>query len=115
MRQSRPGVALENGVGGGKVLVIGDDTRSFLAIVRSLGRRGVEVHAAPTSYTSPALTSRYITRLHYLPHWMGDGHAWLEAVETLLARERFDLVIPCNETALLPLARHRDRLSALTK
>ena len=30
-----------------KVLVIGDDMRSFLATVRSLGRQGLEVHVAP--------------------------------------------------------------------
>jgi len=30
-----------------KALVLGDDTRSFLTIVRSLGRQGIEVHAAP--------------------------------------------------------------------
>src|SRR5438067_13340919 len=32
-------------VRGDKVLVLGDDTRSFLTTVRSLGRRGVVVHA----------------------------------------------------------------------
>ena len=45
---------------GGKVLVLGDDTRSFLATVRSLGRQGVAVHVAPANFRSPALLSRYI-------------------------------------------------------
>jgi len=87
----------------GKVLVFGDDTRSFLAIVRSLGRRGVVVHAAPANFRSPALRSRYIARLHDVPPWMGDGAEWLAATTTLLQAERYDLVIPCSETALLPL------------
>lgn len=97
----------------GKVLVFGEDTRSFLATVRSLGRRGVAVHAAPANLRAPALASRYIAAVHALPPWMGDGAAWLAAVEALLRAERFDLVIPCNETALLPLQRHRARLGAL--
>jgi protein-tyrosine-phosphatase/predicted ATP-grasp superfamily ATP-dependent carboligase len=99
----------------GKVLVFGEDTRSFLATVRSLGRRGVVVHAAPANLRAPALASRYVTAVHALPPWMEDGTAWLEAVEALLRAERFDLVIPCNETALLPLQRHRARLSTLTR
>ncbi len=97
----------------GKVLVFGEDTRSFLAIVRSLGRRGVAVHAAPANLRAPALASRFIAAVHALPPWMGDGSAWLDAVEALLRAERFDLVIPCDETALLPLQHHRARLGAL--
>ena len=95
---------------GGKVLVIGDDTRSFLATVRSLGRQGVTVHAAPSNFRSPALRSRYIIAIHDLPPWMGDGAEWLGALTQLLRAERYDLVIPCNETALLPLQRYREAL-----
>jgi hypothetical protein len=83
-------------VTGRKVLVIGDDTRSFLVIVRSLGRRGITVHAAPTNFRSPALRSRYISAIHYLPPWTGDDAGWLSAIEGLLRAERYDLVIPCN-------------------
>ena len=97
---------------GGKVLVLGDDTRSFLTVVRSLGRRGVDVHAAPANFRSPALHSRFIAKVHDLSPWMGDGAGWLAAIESLLRAERFDLVIPCDETTLLPLQRHRERLSA---
>ncbi len=99
----------------GKVLVFGEDTRSFLATVRSLGRHGLAVHAAPANLRAPALASRYIAAVHALPPWMEDGAAWLEAVEALLRAEGFDLVIPCNETALLPLQHHRARLSALAR
>ena len=99
---------------GGRVLVLGDDTRGFLATVRSLGRRGVAVHAAPTNFRAPALASRYIVAVHTLPPWMGDGAEWLATIETLLLH-RFDLVIPCNETALLPLQHHRERLGALAR
>jgi protein-tyrosine-phosphatase/predicted ATP-grasp superfamily ATP-dependent carboligase len=102
-------------VTGGKVLVVGDDTRSFLAIVRSLGRRGIIVHAAPANFRSPALRSRYIHAIHDLPPWMGEGGEWLAALTRLLQRERYDLVIPCNETMLLPLQRHRRTLSALAQ
>jgi protein-tyrosine-phosphatase/predicted ATP-grasp superfamily ATP-dependent carboligase len=97
-----------------KVLVLGDDTRSFLAVVRSIGRQGIEVHAAPLDFTSPALRSRYMTKSHYLPLWVGDGSAWLDAMEALLRAWRFDMVIPCSEVGLLPLARHRERFASLT-
>ena len=99
----------------GKALILGDDTRSFLATVRSLGRRGIVVHAAPANFRAPALRSRYIAAVHDLPPWMGDGTAWLRAMEALLRAERFDLVIPCNETTLLPLQLHRAQLETLAR
>ncbi len=99
----------------GKVLVLGDDTRSFLAVVRSLGRRGIAVHAAPANFRTPALRSRFIAKIHDLPPWMGDGAGWLAAIESLLRAERFDLVIPCDETTLLPLQHHREWLSPLAR
>jgi predicted ATP-grasp superfamily ATP-dependent carboligase len=46
---------------------------------------------------------------------MDDGAAWLGAMEALLRSERFDLVIPCNETTLLPLQRHRAQLESLAR
>lgn len=97
-----------------KVLVLGDDTRSFLAVVRSLGRQGIEVHAAPLDFTSPALRSRYLTATHYLPLWVGNGAAWLDAMDDLIRASRFDMVIPCSEPGLLPLARYRERFASLT-
>src|SRR5947207_2550242 len=99
----------------GKVLVFGDDTRSFLTIVRSLGRKGVTVHAAPANFRSPALRSRYIANIQDLPPWLGDGAEWLAAIAGLLRTHRYDLVIPCNETVLLPLQRYREKLSALAR
>ena len=41
----------------GRVLVFGDDMRIFLAIVRSLGRAGKEVHVVPFDWHAPALTA----------------------------------------------------------
>lgn len=96
-----------------KALVLGDDTRSFLATVRSLGRQGAEVHVAPFDFLSPSLKSRYIARIHRLPYYLDDGAEWLIALTTLLRREAFDVVIPCDERTLLPFSRFRDLLSPL--
>jgi len=96
----------------GKVLVLGDDTRSFLTVVRSLGRRGIEVHVAPIDFSAPALVSKYVHQIHRLPYYTGDGHAWLAATEKLLIREKFDLVIPCDDRFFIPFQLHQARLGA---
>jgi protein-tyrosine-phosphatase/predicted ATP-grasp superfamily ATP-dependent carboligase len=95
--------------------VLGDDTRSFLAIVRSLGRAGIAVHAAPADFRSPALRSKYIAAMHRLPPYLGDGATWCAVVGELLRRESFDLVIPCDERTLLPFDRHRASFEGLAR
>ena len=99
----------------GKVLVMGDDTRGFLATVRSLGRKGIEVHAAPFNHRAPALASRYIAGIHDVPPWMADGSAWQQAMVSLLSAQNFDLVIPCDERNLLPLHECRETLAKLSQ
>lgn len=98
-----------------KVLVLGDDTQSFLAVVRSLGRHGIRVHAAPFNFRSPALASRYIDRIHRIPRYVGSGEAWCEAVVELLERERFDFVVPVDDRNVLCFQRFRGRLEGLSR
>src|SRR5688572_13829557 len=94
-----------------KVLVFGEDMRIFLAVVRSLGRAGHEVHAAPTA-KSPALHSRYIAKSHWLPRYLDNPAIWVRAVKTLLEREQFDAVFPnCDDSTLLPFHLHREEFT----
>lgn len=95
------------------VLVLGDDTRSFLAVVRSLGRRGIAVHAAPNDFSSPALASRYLKGVHRLPPYSISPEGWLEALKALVEREGIDLIIPCDDRSVLPLQHHRSDLPGM--
>ncbi len=93
-------------IAGPKALVLGDDSRSFLSVIRSLGRGKVRVHVA-WHRGGPPLRSRYIAQAHDIPGpAVGDG-SWLAPLVDLMDRERFDLVIPCSDPALVPLQRHR--------
>lgn len=91
-----------------RVFVLGDDSRAFLAVVRSLGRRGLEVHVCPFNHTSPALASRYIAAVHRLPPYDLDAAAWVKAMRDLMERHRFALVVPCDDRSILPLHRHAE-------
>jgi protein-tyrosine-phosphatase/predicted ATP-grasp superfamily ATP-dependent carboligase len=94
-----------------KVLVLGDDTRSFLATVRSLARHDIEVHVAPFDFSASALMSNKISGIHWLPYYLGDGREWLKEIGLLVHRQQIDLVIPCDERTILPLDRHRSEFS----
>ncbi len=93
-----------------KALVLGDDVRSLLSVIRSLGRGGIEVHMAWQPADSEALHSRYLTRLHSLPAYRLDDDRWKPPLIELMDRERFDLIIPCSDPTTVPLQTNRGEL-----
>ena len=93
-----------------RVLLLGDDLRAFLAVARSLGRRGVEVHAAPSDFSSPALKSRYIAAAHRLPPYPLDPDAWESALARLIADHGFAKVVPTSDSGLFMLRHHAEAL-----
>lgn len=89
-----------------KALVLGSGTRSFLSVVRSLGRGGVEVHVAWHELDTPALCSRYIYKVHTLSPYGEHSEVWKTDLIALMQSEAFDLVLPCNDPTFIPLQRH---------
>lgn len=94
----------------GKVLVLGYGHKNFLSVVRSLGRRNLQVHVGWGSPSSLALHSRYIYRVHDIPPFSPSDDSWKDSLIAILQQERFDLVIPCIDEAILPLQTHRTEL-----
>lgn len=97
----------------GRVLVLGRDIRAFLAVIRSLGRAGLNVHVGMCKQDDIALKSCYIEMYHDIPDYDPAETHWLETVTALLHRYHFDLVIPTNDESLIPIQIHRDKLREL--
>jgi protein-tyrosine-phosphatase/predicted ATP-grasp superfamily ATP-dependent carboligase len=93
-----------------KALVLGDDLRPLLSVIRSLGRGGIEVHIGWHPAHTEALRSRYLNRAHHLPAYRPDDDRWKRSMVELMDRERFDLVIPCSDPTTVPLQTHRAEL-----
>ncbi|GAL05239.1 ATP-grasp enzyme-like protein [Photobacterium aphoticum] len=96
-------------------LILGEDTRSFLSVIRSLGKAGYDVHVVCYDRTSPALASRYIKIAKYYNYQAYSQAQWLVAVQQLIARYRYDVIIPCDERAIYPLWSVKDTLPANTQ
>jgi predicted ATP-grasp superfamily ATP-dependent carboligase/protein-tyrosine-phosphatase len=90
-----------------QALVLGDDVRSLLAVIRSLGRGGVRVHVAGHPVNSPARKSRYAFKQHDLPPYVNHEEAWCYSLASLMQQEQFELVMPCSDPFQIPLQRHR--------
>jgi predicted ATP-grasp superfamily ATP-dependent carboligase len=93
-----------------RALVIADDIGVFLAISRSLGRSGIEVDVATTEHTFPGLSSRYVKQVHFVPGYVIDVEAWVDAVVSLTRQHGYQLIFPTNDSSLTLLALHAERL-----
>jgi hypothetical protein len=89
-----------------KVLVLGHDSQSFLSVVRSLGRAGIEVHVGCHQPDSGALRSPYVACGHDIPSFRMENDLWKTRMIELVTREKFDLVIPCHDPSIAPLQQH---------
>ncbi len=98
-----------------KALVLGVDDRSALTVIRSLGRKGVEVHLGKDVPRSICTDSRYVHRVMDMPSAGTAPSEWIEALAGVLSRERYDLVIPTADNYLVLAVKHRARLENLAK
>lgn len=89
------------------VLVLGTDSRVVLAVTRSLGRRGLQVHLGWTLPGCIATRSRYVAQVHDIPPYSAHDDTWKHAMVRLLRERPFELVIPCNDSTAVPLHLHR--------
>jgi predicted ATP-grasp superfamily ATP-dependent carboligase len=97
-----------------RVLVTDAGRGSAIAVIRSLGRRGLDVIAADSEARSPGYCSRYVSgRLRYPPPQTDPEGA----MTTLLAaarERRVDLVVPVAEAMVLLLSENRGRFAGVS-
>ncbi|MGR5070320.1 arsenate reductase/protein-tyrosine-phosphatase family protein [Vibrio alfacsensis] len=97
------------------VLVLGEDTRSFLSVIRSLGRAGYTVHVVCYDRKSASLQSKYISQSFFYNYQAYTHEQWLANVLCLVERYHYDVIFPCDERAIYPLWKIRGSLPVTTK
>jgi len=96
-----------------KVLVIGDDGRITLPIVRSLGRKGIVVHLASSNEHDPGIRSRFLKKRYDIGSYRRDDDTWKHRLLELCQRENYTLILPATEAAVFACHQHRHDLDSL--
>lgn len=97
------------------VLVLDGGEFSTLAIVRSLGRRGLRITLGASQSDAIARYSRYVDAFFVYPDPMRDSEGFLQAIEERVSGQSFELLMPVTELTCLPLAKNRSRIEAHTR
>lgn len=96
-------------------LVLGEDTRSFLSVIRSLGEMGIVVDVVCYDKTSAALESKWVNNVWNYNYQAYRIEDWVTAVINCINTNKYDLVFPCDERAIYPLSNYRDKITSNTK
>jgi predicted ATP-grasp superfamily ATP-dependent carboligase len=93
------------------VLVTDADQRAALAVVRSLGRAGYQVHACSSRARSLAGASRYCRGYATLPDPLAEPERFASAVGLEARRVGAAVILPITDASLLALLPARERLA----
>ena len=97
-----------------RVLVTDGHFRKTLAVVRSLGRKGVQVTVGERTYLNTSFFSRYCTKRLIYPSPRQSPNQFIEFFLKEIRNNRYDCVFPMEEETLLPLAKHHSEISQYT-
>jgi predicted ATP-grasp superfamily ATP-dependent carboligase len=86
-----------------------------VAIVRSLGRKRIEITAADNVRAATAFFSRYCRhRVAYAPPERNSS-AFIASMLGLVKRRHYDVLIPYSDLVMMPISRHRDMFTRFVK
>ncbi|WP_157972743.1 carboxylate--amine ligase [Haloprofundus halophilus] len=93
-----------------RVLVLDGDGPAALRVVRSLGRRGVDVTVGGTSRTGLGMFSRYADGRYVYPDPASDYRQFVDDLRGYLAANDVFAVIPVSDTSSLVCSHHKAEL-----
>ncbi len=97
------------------ILVTDAGRGSAIAIIRSLGRRGMRVIAADSSRQCLGFHSRYTGDRLVYPSPETNPQDFVEMLFNTVRQQAVDLVVPLTDAAILPLSQARDQFDGVCR
>ena len=96
------------------VLVTDGHFRKTLAVVRSLGRKGIAVTVGERTYLNTSFFSKYCTRRLVYPSPRRSPDQFIEFLQREIKENHYDCLFPMEEETLLLLAKYHSEISRYT-
>jgi predicted ATP-grasp superfamily ATP-dependent carboligase len=93
-----------------KVLVTDASERAALAVIRSLGEKGIDVVAGDSSSFNAGFISKYCKRRILYPSPKKSKSRFIKAITHLVKKENFDLIIPVTDFTGIPISEYKEEL-----
>lgn len=89
--------------------------RSSLAVIRSLGKQGLEVTAGEETRCATGAFSRYCSRRQVYPSPVREEEKFVRHLLALLKAKEYDAIFPVADACLKPIIDHEEEISRYTR
>ena len=97
-----------------KILITDGRSLASLAIARSLGKKGFEVHCGEEFKTNLTFFSRYVKKRIVYSSPEKQSEQFLDELLKLVKKERYNMIIPVRDATTLLLAKYKDEILKYT-
>ena len=97
-----------------KILITDGRSLASLAIARSLGKKGFEVHCGEEFKTNLTFFSRYVKKRIVYSSPEKQSEQFLDELLKLVKKERYNMIIPVRDAITLLLAKYKDEILKYT-
>lgn len=98
-----------------KILVMDGQTIAALAIIRSLGEKGFEIHCGEDFRYNLSSFSKYVKKAVVYPSPVTRPDQFCDFVLNLTKQERYNLIIPVADDTTLLLSKYKEKFLRYTK
>lgn len=98
-----------------KILITDGRSLAALAIARSLGEKGLEIHCGEEFRNNITFFSRYVTKRIVYPSPQGRPDEFVDKVLDLIKNEKYEMIMPVRDETSLLLSKHEDLMSKYTR
>jgi predicted ATP-grasp superfamily ATP-dependent carboligase len=98
-----------------KVFVTDASERAALAVIRSLGRKNIEVTAGDSTRFNMGFLSKYCKQRILYPPPEREKTRFVETILKIIKEDRFDLLIPITDLAMVPIIERKEDFEKHTK
>ena len=99
----------------GTVLVTDANERAALAVIRSLGKRGIRVIAADSTSYSTGFFSKYCSDRILYPSPIHNKSRFIKSLLSFIKRNDVDLIIPVTDFTMIPIVENLDAFEKYTR
>jgi len=97
-----------------KVFVTDAQMRSSVAVIRSLGRRGLEVTGGEETRFTTGFFSKYCKHSVVYPSPKKNQDRFLEYVKELVTNNEYEVIFPMTDDTVIPIVKHKKEFSKHT-
>ncbi|WP_319507388.1 ATP-grasp domain-containing protein [uncultured Methanolobus sp.] len=98
----------------GKILVTDGRSLAALAIIRSFGEKGFEVHCGDDFKNNLSSFSRYVKKRIVYPSPKNNESEFISFIIDIAKKEKYDMIIPVRDEITLLLSKHKNEVSKFT-